>query len=45
MLTSILKKEDGYTALCNDCGLPIVRSDDARWTIAEPLVSRRDEAA
>ena len=45
MLTSIVRRDSGYTALCDDCGLPIVRSEEARWTPAEPLVTKRDQAA
>jgi hypothetical protein len=45
MLNSIVRREDRYTALCESCGLPIERSEEGRWTEAEPLLSRRDQAA
>jgi hypothetical protein len=45
MLNSIVRREDHYTALCDSCGLPIERSEDGRWTEAQPLLSRRDQAA
>jgi hypothetical protein len=45
MLTSIVRRADRYTALCDDCGLPIERSEEGRWTASEPLLSRRDQAA
>lgn len=45
LLTSIAKREAGYSALCNECGLPIKREESGRWTLPQPLVSRRDEAA
>jgi len=45
MLTSIVHRDTGYTALCDDCGLPIVRAEEARWTVSEPLVTRRDRTA
>jgi hypothetical protein len=44
MLTSILKRADGYAALCDDCGLAIERSEAGRWAIAEPAAGR-DKAA
>lgn len=45
MLTSIVRRENGFAALCNDCGLPIERSDVGRWSASEALLSRRDQAA
>jgi hypothetical protein len=45
MLTSIVRRDCGYTALCDDCGLPIVRAEDSRWAAAVPLVTRHDQAA
>jgi hypothetical protein len=45
MLTSILRRADRYTALCDDCGLPIERSEEGRWTVSEPLLARHDQAA
>jgi hypothetical protein len=45
MLTSIVRRQDRYTALCDSCGLPIERRDDSRWTACEPLASRRDQVA
>ena len=45
MLTSIMKREGGYSALCNECGLPIERGEEGRWVVAEPLLARRSEAA
>jgi hypothetical protein len=35
---SINRSEQGkYTALCQDCGLPIESKDSKRWKAAEPL--------
>jgi len=45
LLASISRREQGFTALCDDCGLPIERTEDGRWIASEPLVSRRDKAA
>jgi len=45
LLASILKREDRLTALCNDCGLPIERTENGRWSLSDPLISRRDKAA
>ena len=45
MLTSIVSQDGGYRALCDDCSLPMTRYEDSRWVAAEPLVSRRDQAA
>ncbi len=41
MLTSITRRQDRYTALCDSCGLPIERSEEGRWTAAEPLATRQ----
>jgi hypothetical protein len=43
MLTSIIRRHDRFTALCERCGLPIERSNDSRWGPSEPLVSQHDE--
>jgi hypothetical protein len=45
LLTSIARRQNRYTALCDGCGRPIERSIEGRWTAAEPLVSRRGQAA
>lgn len=45
MFSSIVRREHGYAAFCDDCGLPIERTTDGRWTASEPLLSRRDRAA
>lgn len=45
MLTSIVRREGRYTALCDDCGLPIERTEGGRWAAAAPLVARGDQAA
>jgi hypothetical protein len=45
MLTSTVKRQDRYTALCDDCGVPIERSENGRWASAQALVSRQDQAA
>jgi hypothetical protein len=45
MLTSIVRRADRYTALCDDCGLPLERSEEGRWAPPEPLVSRKGQAA
>jgi len=44
MLTSILKRPNGYAALCDDCGLAIQRCEAGRWTITEAAAGR-DRAA
>ena len=45
MLTSIMRRDSDFTALCDDCGLPIMRAEDTRWAATAGLVSRRDQAA
>jgi hypothetical protein len=45
MLNSIVRREDRYAAFCDSCGLAIERSEDGRWTEAQPLLARRDQAA
>jgi hypothetical protein len=45
MLTSIIRREGHYTALCDHCELPIARPENGRWTACAPLVSRGGHAA
>jgi hypothetical protein len=45
MLTSIVRKTDRFTALCDDCGSLIERSDESRWARSEPLASTRRQVA
>jgi hypothetical protein len=45
MLSSIIVRDDRFTALCDDCRAPIERDRSRRWVSATPLLSRRDEAA
>jgi len=45
MLTSIVRREGRYAALCDDCGLPIERSETGRWAASMPLVARRVQKA
>lgn len=40
MLTSIVRREGGFAALCDECELPIERRDGRRWTPSDPLLSR-----
>jgi hypothetical protein len=44
-LTSIIRRQDRYTALCDGCELLIERSDEGRWKETEPLATRGDQAA
>lgn len=45
MLTSVVRREGGYSALCDYCGALIERGDHGRWTASEGLISRQDLAA
>jgi hypothetical protein len=45
MLTSIVTRQDCYTALCDDCGLPIERTENSRWASPEPLIWSQQKAA
>lgn len=45
MLTSIVRKTDHFTALCDDCGAIIQRSDESRWARSEPLAASRGQVA
>ena len=45
LLSSILQRSTGFSALCNDCGLPIERGEEGRWTQSESLIAKRDRAA
>ncbi len=45
MLSSIIVRSDRFTALWDDCGIPIERDGSRRWVNATPLISGRDEAA
>jgi hypothetical protein len=44
-LTTIVGRDDGFTALCDDCGMPLSRKEHGRWTTPEPLASRANRAA
>lgn len=44
-LASILRRQDGYAALCEGCGRPLERRENERWTASEPLYERTDHAA
>jgi hypothetical protein len=45
MLTSIVRRTDRFTALCDHCGSIIERSDESRWARSEPLASTCSQAA
>jgi hypothetical protein len=45
MLTSIPKHPGGFSALCDDCDLPIERSEIGRWTLPEAFAFRPDQSA
>ncbi len=45
MLTSIVRRESGFAALCDECELPIERTDKGRWVVSEPLLSRHNQIA
>jgi hypothetical protein len=45
LLTSIKRRELGFSALCDDCALPLERSDDGRWTPAAPLTTQSKRTA
>jgi hypothetical protein len=45
MLTSIVRRTSGFEALCDECGLPIERSEGSRWISSEPLVLRHGKTA
>ena len=45
MLTSIIRRQDCFTALCDGCGLPLARPNKGRWTVPGPLASQRDQTA
>ena len=45
MLSSIIRRQDGFVALCDGCGLPLERPNKGRWTIPVPLASQRDQIA
>ena len=40
MLTSIVKRSFGYTALCDGCEMPIERLEEGRWAVSQPLATR-----
>lgn len=43
MLTSILRREHGFSALCDHCGAPIEREEGGRWTHAQAALSKTDQ--
>jgi hypothetical protein len=45
MLASIIRREQGFSALCDDCALPLERTDEGRWTPAVPLATRASSPA
>jgi RNA polymerase-binding transcription factor DksA len=45
MLSSIIVREERFTALCDHCGAPIERDKLRRWVNAASLISSQDEAA
>lgn len=45
MLTSIVRRESGFAALCDECQLPIERTYEGRWVASQPLLSRRNQVA
>jgi hypothetical protein len=42
MLTSIVRRSSGYTALCDGCGLPLERLEEGRWRASQPLATVQD---
>jgi hypothetical protein len=36
-LTAIVKRESRYVSLCERCGHPMVKRDDGKWVLTEPL--------
>ena len=45
MLSSIIQRQHGFSALCDDCGAPIEREEGGRWTHAKALLSKPEQAA
>jgi hypothetical protein len=45
MLTSIIQRHRGFSALCDHCGAPIERSEGGRWTHVPAVLSKTDQAA
>jgi hypothetical protein len=45
MLTSIVRRSHGYTALCDGCEMPIERVQEGRWIASQPLATRQDNVA
>ena len=45
MLTSIVPREHGFSALCDDCGAQIERREGRRWTHAQALLSKPNQVA
>ena len=43
LLTSIVRKDDRFKALCDACSLPIERSEFGRWTVSAPLAGQQDD--
>jgi hypothetical protein len=45
MLTSIIQRHRGFSALCDHCGAPIERREGARWTHVPAVLSKTDQVA
>ncbi len=42
LLASIVKRQHGYSALCEACAAPLERLPEGRWTPAGPVYQTRD---
>jgi hypothetical protein len=42
-VSSIVERPEGFSALCEGCGLPLERPREGRWSASPPLSNRKDE--
>jgi len=43
-LSTILVRDDRFTAFCDRCGASIERNEERRWVTAPPLTAKADHA-
>jgi hypothetical protein len=44
-VASIVRRHNGYAALCEACARPLEREHNGKWVASEPLYERADRAA
>jgi hypothetical protein len=45
LLNSIVRRDSGFTAICEGCPTPLERASNGRWTPARPLTALSEKRA